>query len=108
MGADAEIGNKHIVRAGNKWFKYDLVDGDTRFDCISKHEVLRCCVSVLDPWQSSKRYGAKTRWTELPDSVQARTHAAFFEVAGYKYTSLAEKPCNDQSCGNSIPRDRLL
>ena len=61
VGADAEIGNEHIVTTGSKRFKYDLVEGDTRIDCISKHEILRCCVLVPDPWQSSKRYGAKTR-----------------------------------------------
>ena len=90
--AEPEYGNRRIVEAGNKRFKYAMEGGDVQLDCISAKHMIRCHVLVPDPWASSRRYGRKRRWTDIPDTIAARHSAAFFEVAGYKHTALAETP----------------
>ena len=64
---------------------------NVRVDCVDSHSLMRCIVLVPDPWVVSRLYGREKCVAYVPDTVRSRKQMAFFEIAGYKYTSFDEK-----------------
>ncbi|KAI0558010.1 hypothetical protein FGB62_243g015 [Gracilaria domingensis] len=91
-GAQPESGNVRVVNEyGNRRYMYVESDEDVKIDCIQEQNIRRMVMLIPDPWQCSKRFGADYRTFNLPDNRESRKSAAFFEVAGYQFTSFPEQ-----------------
>lgn len=91
---DPECGNEKIVKNhGMKRFAYDIASNDVTLDCVSPNFFKRMVLLVPDPWDAVKRHGLKQRLNRLPDTIDERRKSKFFEVVGFKFTSLPENKC---------------
>ena len=68
-------------------------NGDVKLDCVSPASYVRPVMLIPDPWVVSKLHGPEKRMNDLPDTPKTRKMLRFFEVASYKYTSVAEQVC---------------
>ena len=68
-------------------------NGDVKLDCVSSTSYVRPVMLIPDLWVVSKLHGPEKRMNDLPDTPKTRKMIRFFEVASYKYTSIAEQVC---------------
>ena len=95
LGATSpESGNVKVVHQfGNRRLKYVRWNGDVKLDCVSSTSYVRPVMLIPDLWVVSKLHGTEKRMNDLPDTPKTRKMIRFFEVASYKYTSIAEQVC---------------
>lgn len=87
-----EEGNALVVtKFGHKRFGYLMHGGDVQVDFICESSLLRAALIIPDPWVLSKTYGASRRINNIPNTPKGRRKIRGFEVAGFKYTDMAEK-----------------
>ncbi|CDF37391.1 unnamed protein product [Chondrus crispus] len=84
---------KVVLEFGNERLKYVQYKGDVKLDCVLPSSLFRPAMLIPDPWVVSKLYGLQRRMNDLPDTPTTRKNMRFFEVAGFKYTSLPEQVC---------------
>lgn len=90
---EPEDGNVNVVeKYGNRRFMYDTAgQRDIKMIAVPLRMLKRQAMIVHDPWVTSKTFGIGTSFDEVPDTPDSRRFHAFFEVAGYDFTSICEK-----------------
>lgn len=66
---------------------------DVAVDCVRQSSLIRAVFIAPDPSDAVKRYGAGKRLNSVLDDKITRRVNKFFDVAGYKFTSISDQTC---------------